>query len=391
MVPELRKIFNENFSQTVYEKFVTDLNTTYRYPVDFRVAETPLFLSEDFTNEISNAANEIAAITQTSDFKDGMINAIPKGLAVPNESEHPLFMQIDFAVCKDDSGKYIPQLIELQGFPSLYCFQQLLTEKTLKYFDIPGNLSPFFNGLDERSYKKLLSDAIVGNSDPENVILLEIDPWNQKTRIDFLCTEQMLGIKTVCISEIIKRENKLFYQLNGREIPIDKIYNRVIYDELKRKEINYNFRFTEELDVKWIGHPNWFFKISKYSLPFIKSKYNPSTYFLNELDEYPADLEQYVLKPLFSFAGLGVEVNVTCQMLDDIKDKENYILQKKINYEPFILTPDEPAKAEIRMMFLWKDKPLLVNNLVRMSKGEMMGVAFNKNKTWVGSSVAFHF
>lgn len=390
MVPELRKKFNDNFSQQVYEKFVTDLNTSYKFPVDFRVSETPLFLSDEFTNEISSAANEIASIIQTDGFKNGMRIAIPKGLAVPNEDEHPLFLQIDFAVCKDESENYIPQLIELQGFPSLYCFQQLLTEKTLKYFEIPSGFTPFFNGIDERSYKKLLYDVIVGNSAPENVILLEIDPWNQKTRIDFLCTEQMLGIKTVCISDIIKKGNKLYYQFNGKEIAIERIYNRVIYDELKRKEINYNFRFTEELDVTWVGHPNWFFKISKYSLPYIKSKYNPATHFLNELEEYPSDLEQYVLKPLFSFAGLGVEVNVTRQMLDDINDKENYILQKKINYEPFILTPDEPAKAEIRMMFLWKDKPLLVNNLVRISKGAMMGVAYNKDKTWVGSSVAFH-
>jgi hypothetical protein len=99
---------------------------------------------------------------------------------------------------------------------------------------------------------------------------------------------------------------------------------------------------------------------------------------------------------LYSFAGEGVEVDVTKEMLDKITSSSNlpagqdYILQKKIEYAPLVETPDGFAKAEIRMMFIWNDKPLLVNNLVRMSKGKMMGVAFNKDKTWVGSSLAYH-
>ena len=199
-----------------------------------------------------------------------------------------------------------------------------------------------------------------------------------------------MGITTVCISDVIQEGRKLFYKKNGERIPIERIYNRVIFDDLKRNNSAFSFNFKDELDVKWISHPNWFFKISKYSLPLLKGKYVPECYFLNELSGFSDDLSDYVLKPLFSFAGHGVEVNLNKNILDTIKDPENYILQKKIEYAPVIKTPDENSKVEIRMMYLWNEKPLLVNNLVRMSKGKMMGVDFNKNKTWVGSTLALH-
>jgi len=222
------------------------------------------------------------------------------------------------------------------------------------------------------------------------VILLEITPDKQKTRIDFAATEELTGISTVGIREIIQRGNKLFYKKNGKEIPVERIYNRVIFDDLKRNNINYNFDFKSDLNVKWVAHPNWFFKISKYSLPLLKGEFVPSCFFLHELNEYPTDLENYVLKPLFSFAGHGVEIDLNKNILDKIEDPENYILQQKIEYAPLIKTPDEYSKVEIRMMFIWIDKPVLVNNLIRISKGKMMGVDYNKNKTWVGSSSAFH-
>ncbi len=231
---------------------------------------------------------------------------------------------------------------------------------------------------------------IVGECNPENVVLLEIQPEKQKTKIDFSATEKLLGITTVCISDVVQEGRNLFYKKNERTIPIERIYNRVIFDDLKRNDIDFNFNFKDELNIKWIAHPNWFFKISKYSLPLLKGRYVPECYFLNELSGFSDDLSKYVLKPLFSFAGHGVEVDLNKSILDAIEDPENYILQKKIEYAPVIKTPDENSKVEIRMMFLWDEKPLLVNNLVRMSKGKMMGVDFNKNKTWVGSTLAFH-
>ncbi|MCK6614976.1 MAG: hypothetical protein L6Q47_12120 [Ignavibacteriaceae bacterium] len=390
MVTELRKKYNSEFTESAYEAFNNDLNSILRYPCDFRVCETPLFLSETLTRELVTACNDIMSQIRTPEFEIYSRNAIPEGLAVPNQDSHPKFLQIDFAITKDPQGNFIPKLIELQGFPSLYAFQYYLPLVIRRHFTIPDELTPYFSGFDDDAYISHLKHIIVGDADPENVILLEIEPDKQKTRIDFAATEELTGISTVCITKVKKQGRKLFYEKNGREIPVERIYNRVIYDELKRKGPDYGFRFVDEMDVTWVGHPNWFFKISKNTLPFLKSKYVPASSFLSEMQSYPDDLSQYILKPLYSFAGLGVEMNFDKARLDSITDRSNYILQEKIEYAPLIDTPDGFSRVEIRMMYLWDNEPLLVNNLVRTSKGAMMGVDFNKNKTWVGSSCAFH-
>jgi ABC-type transporter MlaC component len=391
MVPELRKKFNAEFTEEKYQNFIKELDTALKYPTDFRVSETPLFLSDEFYNELLKACDELTSQVSSSSFKR-RTDEIVSAKKVNGEEEHPVFLQLDFAIYKNKEGFFKPKLIELQGFPSLYAYQSFFSRVLRKHFNIPKNLTSHFSNYDEKSYIELLKETIVGDNDPENVILLEIEPEKQKTRIDFAATEEMIGIKAVDISSIKKRDSKLFYNKNGKEIPVKRIYNRVILDEIDRKNIQYDFNFDDELDVEWCGHPNWFLKISKISLPLLKGKFVPECYFLNELDKYPDDLSKFVLKPLFSFAGLGVEVDLNKQMLDKITDKKKYIIQGKIKYAPLIETPDKPSKVEIRMMFLWpkNKKPIPVNNLIRMSKGKMMGVDFNKNKTWVGSSVAFH-
>ncbi len=392
MIPELREKYNSQFTDKAYQKFLKDLDDEFKVHIEFRIAETPIFIPNDLRDEILKAADEIIATLTNPEFRKYSQNALPEKLAVPNEDDHAAVLALDFAVCKDRDGKFIPQLIELQGFASLFCYQQLLNEKMRENFSIENRLTNYFSGLNSSTYLDEIRSVIVGESDPENVILLEIEPARQKTYIDFLCTEKYLGVKSICLTDISKEGKKLFYTNDGKKVPIERIYNRVIYDELaKRNDLKYDFRFTEELDVKWIAHPNWFFKISKYSLPFFKSKYVPETRFLSDLSEYPDDLENYVLKPLYSFAGAGVMYDVDRKSLDEVKDRHEFILQRKVNYEPAIITPDIPAKAELRLLYIWKDKPLLVNNLVRLSKGKMMGVDFNKEKTWVGSSIAYHF
>jgi hypothetical protein len=390
MIPELRKKFNSEFTLLKYNAFLNELNTKFQYPPDFRVAETPIFLPTYLEDELINACSDILNQLQNDEFKKRSENAIPKDLVVPDESAHPEFLQIDFAICKNPDGSILPKLIELQGFPTIYGYQFFLARLIKKHFNIEDSYTPFFSSIDEQGYVSELRNVIVGDSDAENVILLEIQPEKQKTKIDFSATENLLGITTVCISDVIQEGSKLFYKNKGKTIPIERIYNRVIFDDLKRNDITFSFNYKAELDVKWISHPNWFFKISKYSLPLLKGICVPECYFLNELSGFSDDLNNYVLKPLFSFAGHGVEVDLNKKILDDIENPENYILQKKIKYAPVIKTPDEYSKVEIRMMFLWDEKPLLVNNLVRMSKGKMMGVDFNKNKTWVGSTLALH-
>lgn len=392
MIAEIRKNFNANFTEKAYQEFLNDLNSVLKYPTDFRVCETPLFLSVDLTKELLKACDDVIEQIRQKKFLERSLSAIPPHLKVPNDFNHPPFLQLDFAITKANES-LIPKLIELQAFPSLYGFQYYLNEILRKHFDIPLGFTSYFSGLNKGSYQALLTKLILGNHNPENVILLEIEPEQQKTRIDFAATEELTGITTVCLSKIKKRGKKLFYLKDDKQIEIKRIYNRVIFDELERKKLKFDFDFKDEIEAEWAGHPNWFFRISKFSLPQLKGNYVPECYFLNEIDKYPENLNDFVLKPLFSFAGLGVDVDVTKEKLDAIENKSNYILQQKVEYAPLIETPEGFSKVEIRMMFLWEDeneKPKLVNNLIRTSKGKMMGVDFNKNKTWVGSSIAYH-
>ena len=393
MHSELRAAFNADFTADKYAALLSCVNEATKWPADFRISESPIFLTREFTDEAVYAANEIAAQTQTPEFAMHAASAIPPGLEVPNESPHPEFLIVDLAVC-EDGHRLAPRLIEMQAFPSLFAFQFLLLGCMRKAFpSIPQNWTSSFGGIKDEGYVDILRRTILANSKPENVILLEIEPEKQKTRIDFAATELLLGIRSVCVTKIKKRGRKLFYERDGTETRIERIYNRVIFDELERRpDVQLLFRFQEELDVKWIAHPDWYYKISKHSLPFIKTAHTSSCFFA---DEFPADerIENYVLKPLYSFAGFGVEMDPTREKLGALKNPHQWILQKKVEYASFVPTVDGPkSKAELRMMFVWSERgePVLLNNLVRMSQGKMMGVDFNKDKTWVGSSIALH-
>lgn len=393
MIKELREKYIKEFSQEKYDAFVKDINSVYK-PIEFKISETPVFIPAELRDELLKACFEIIDFLKSEKYKELSKNAIPEGLEVPNQGKHAELLAIDFGITKDENGKLIPQLIELQGFASLFCYQELLNIKIREHFNIPDDFTHFFSGLDHESYLQKLRETLIGDENSENVILLEIEPDKQKTAIDFWATQDWLGITPVHIGDITKEGKKLYYMKDGVKTQIKRIYNRVIYDELKKRDdIKYNFKISEDLDVKWIAHPNWFFKISKYILPFIKSKYAPECIFLSELKEIPTDLENYVLKPLFSFAGVGVIFDVKKEDIENVKgtDRENFVLQKKIVYAPIIETLDEPAKAELRILFLWNEgqEPIPVINLVRMGKGKMMGVDFNKGKTWVGSSIGY--
>jgi hypothetical protein len=266
-----------------------------------------------------------------------------------------------------------------------------LPEVHAKHFSTPENFSPYLNGYDKTSYLQLLKKIIIGNERPENVILLEIFPHQQKTRVDFYATENFLGIKTVDLNDVIQEGKNLYYINDGKKTLIKRIYNRVIFDDLlqQSKEVQDKGKiFQQELNVTWVPHPNWFYRLSKYTLPFIKHPYVPETHFLNEVN-LPDDLQNYVVKPLFSFAGQGVIIDVTKEEVEKIPDKENWIIQRKVNYAPAIETPGDPAKAEIRIFYFWEEgaeRPIATNNLSRLSKGKMIGVRYNKDKEWVGGS-----
>lgn len=392
MIPALRKAFNENFTKEKYDAFVKDLSNVYPGQLDFRLAETPVFVGQDFKKKMLDTCEKIVDVIADPNFKELTDKAIPENLKVPDENDHSHFIAFDFGVCVNDKGEYEPQLIEMQGFPTLFAFEALIPEISRKHFPVPDYLDCYLHGYTKDTYLQLLKEIIIGNEKPENVVLLEIFPEKQKTRIDFFATEEYLGIKTVCLTKVIKEGKKLFYLNNGKKTEIKRIYNRVIFDDLQQQEAGVREKgkiFFEELDVQWIPHPNWFYRISKYTLPLIRHPYVPETFFLKDIKQLPTDLENYVLKPLFSFAGQGVVIDVTLADIEKIKDKENWILQRKVKYADVIETPDVPAKTEIRIFYFWKDgetRPVPTNNLSRLSKGKMIGVRYNKDKEWVGGS-----
>ncbi|HQV84702.1 MAG TPA: hypothetical protein PLO70_08355 [Chitinophagaceae bacterium] len=395
MIPAIRKAYNEAFTKESYVAFLQELNGVHPGELDFRVAETPIFVPKDFTEKILDACESIVDIIVDPKFKELTKNAIPKNLQVPGDEAHSHFIAFDFGICINEAGEYEPQLIEMQGFPSLFAYEVLLDDVFRNHFTVPENFSCYLNGYTRETYIQLLKEIIIGNHNPENVVLLEIFPRKQKTRIDFYCTEEYTGIKMVCLTELIKEGKKLYYMNNGKKTVIKRIYNRVIFDDLQQQtpEVQEKGKiFFEELELEWCPHPNWFYRISKYTLPFIRHPYVPATFFLNEIKKMPADLENYVLKPLFSFAGQGVIIDVTQQDIDNVKDPKNWILQQKVKYADVIETPDIPAKAEIRMFYFWKDgeiRPVATNNLGRLSKGKMIGVRYNKDKEWVGGSFTY--
>lgn len=392
MIPSIRKQYNDLFTPEKYEAFLKELHSAYPGAIEFRVAETPVFIPKNFKHKILDACESIVDIITDPLFKQKTDKAIPPSLNVPGEIGHSHFIAFDFGICENEQGEYEPQLIEMQGFPTLFAYEVLLDDVYRKSFSIPDGFTAYMGSHTKESYLRLLKEIIIGDHDPENVILLEIFPHEQKTRVDFYCTRDYLGIEPVCVTELIKEGRQLFYMKDGKKTLIKRIYNRVIFDDLQQQPADVQEKgkiFFEDLDVEWVPHPSWFYRISKYTIPFIRHPYVPETFFLNEIKQLPSDLQNYVLKPLFSFAGQGVVIDVTLKDVEDIKDPENWILQRKVKYAEVIATPDTPAKAEIRIFYFWKDgeaRPTPTNNLARLSKGKMIGVRYNKDKEWVGGS-----
>jgi hypothetical protein len=392
MIPQLRSDFNRAFTDGKYRALLYRLERRCGTPVPFRVCETPLFLPGSVMRRIEVAAREILGqLMSNHSYMAESMRAVPEKFRVPGDSPHPLFVALDFGLVQDAGGEFVPRLIELQGFPSLYAYQVVLMEEYRNVYGLPSELHMFLGGLDTDAYYDVLRRAVLGGMNPENVILLEIDPLQQKTLPDFLLTEKVCGIASVNIRDLVRRGTRLFYDRGHRQIPVHRIYNRIIVEDLVRSGATLPFDFRDQLDVEWAGHPNWFFRLSKFSLPYLQHPASPASHFLADVNPLPANLEAWVLKPLFSFAGAGVRVSPSREEIDRIPatERRNFILQEKVNYGTLIQTPEGGTKAEIRVMYIWLEQPVPVLTLVRMGRGTMMGVDHNRNMGWVGSSASF--
>jgi hypothetical protein len=395
MDKQFRSLFNAQFTDAIYESYKRDLSARLDTTFEFRLAESPLFLSDDFKQRAVESAEAIVEQLSDPALIERMKAAIPERWNTPGMDALPNLAQVDFAVVRAADGTLVPKLIELQGFPSLTSLQVIQRDAwkdALAQMDgLDIAWSCWYSGYDRESFLDLARRTIVGKNDPREVILMDLDPPRQKTYPDFAATKLLFDVDAIDPTTLVKRGKQLF-RADGT--PVRRVYNRVVFDELIAKKIELPFDYREELDVEWAPHPNWYWVWSKYSLPFLRHESVPKATFVSELDAIPDDLSRYVLKPLFSFAGGGVNVDPTRADVEAIPADERHAwcIQEKIEYEPALEAVDGGGvKIEIRLMFLRPDdeaKPILAQNLVRLSRGKMLGVDFNKQFTWVGSSVA---
>ncbi|HVT03685.1 MAG TPA: hypothetical protein VHL58_09970 [Thermoanaerobaculia bacterium] len=396
-----RSLFSDAYTERMYEGYKRDLSSRLKTEFEFRLAETPTFIPPDLLARITSAAEEIVEQLSRPHNVERMKRAIPARWDTPGMDALPSFTQVDLAIVRAPDGTLEPKLIELQGFPSLSMMQTIQRDCWMDAMaTMPGldrNWSCWFSGLDRESFLKLARRTVVGNHDPNEVILMDLDPPTQKTYPDFAATKLLLGVDAVDPGALIKKGRELWRDRDGKQVRVRRIYNRVVFDELQIKKTVIPFDYREELDVEWAPHPNWYWTWSKYSLPFLDHPAVPKATFLSDLTTIPDEsASRYVLKPLFSFAGGGVNVEPTRQDIENVPDAERpfWCLQEKIEYDSALRAADGGGvKVEIRMMFFRPDdepRPILTQNLVRLSRGKMLGVDFNKNFTWVGSSIGLH-
>ncbi len=393
MMEAPRQSFNKNFSDSAYKNYLASFEKAFPHALDFRVAETPIFIEKTFLQKMLDTGDYVNSVIQSHPFKAITEKALKYCAIFPNETALPDCIIMDFAITLNKDNKWEPALIELQGFPSLFAFEILHHKCLQKNYTLPMPFSPYINGYNEKKYKSHL-DTIL-NKPNKHTVLLEILPHQQKTRIDFYCTEKYFNIPIICLSEIFVEGNKLFYLKNGKKIKIDRIFNRIVLDELKNQSQDIQEKgalLQTPLEIEWVTHPHHFFRISKFLLPFLKHKYIPTTLFANSIELKTFELEKFILKPLFSFAGQGVIIDIQTSDIDKLKNMDEWIIQEKVEYANCIDTPTGPAKAEIRLFYFWDEKSqkyIATMNLARLSKGKMIGVDYNKDKQWVGGSLAY--
>jgi len=410
VIPHLRKDFNSRFQVADYQSLVRRLETRLGCEVGFRIAETPAFVPNDLMQQMCSIGAELTySLIGNQKYMEASAEAIPLAYRFPGCGKHPHFMTADFGLVRDADGHLSPQIVELQAFPSVFGYQTVLCSEYHDVYHLDPSLDFLLGGRDEEAFWKLMERVILNGHDPENVVLTEVDPWHQKTLADFLVTADRLKIQIADIAQLVLVGKKLHYRrADGVLVPIHRIYNRAIVDELIAKKIQLPFDCTQPLDVEWAGHPNWYFHVSKFSLPYLQHPAVPPAVFLRDwlagrhrerlnagevMTPNGPRYEQLLLKPLFSFAGKGIHFSPSLAELEAIPEEARgeYLLQQRVAFEPVIDTPFGMTQSEIRILYVWPDGGDLeaVLSLVRLGRGKMMGVDHNRDMEWVGSSAAF--
>ncbi len=140
MIPSLRHAFNRNFTSDKYHSFLNLMEERCGTPVKFRLSETPCFFPKTLLDQMIGFGEELIRQLDTEEYRKISAAAIPLEFNVPNENDHPLFVQVDFGLVRNAAGELVPKLVELQGFPSLYGYQAMLSQAYIDVFQLDDNL-----------------------------------------------------------------------------------------------------------------------------------------------------------------------------------------------------------------------------------------------------------
>ncbi len=389
MIRVHRERFNRAFTPERYQAYVDALERRTGGLIEFHLSETPCFFARDLMDRLVAAAEDLVRqLLDNATYRAAADAVVPERYRVAGGEPLPTCVAVDFGLLETPIG-IEGRLVELQAFPSLYGFQPEMAATCMEAYALDNRLTPFLAGRDDAAYTALMHEALVGPHDPREVVLMDLAPAHQKTRPDFVATERRWGIRAIDPAEVVRDGRRLFYRREGALTRIARVYNRIIPDELEHKGVTLPFDYRDDLDLEWIGGPDWFFRISKFSIPWLKHPWVPETHYLSDAAERPADRDEWLLKPLFSFAGSGIVFAPTDEQMAAIPAaaRRQYILQRRVHFTPVIDTPHGATQAEIRLMFVrCHDAYQPVLPLVRMGRGRMMGVDYNKGLAWVGAA-----
>lgn len=398
MIPALRQSFNQKFRPEAHQHLLQALDARAQTHIRFRIAETPVFLPASLLENMAAIGAEIThSLLANAEYQQAAINAIPPAARVAGETSHPNFLAADFGLTYDTSGQLQPTLVEIQAFPSLFAFQPVLAEAYRTAHDLHPDLRFFLNKNTEATFSRKLAETILNGHNPQNVVLLEINPQQQKTLPDFHLTAHRLGLRILNITDLVTHPPHLCYREGPRLIPIHRIYNRAIPEELPQLPLPIDLQ--QSFQVQWTGHPSWYYRISKFSLPYLNHPAVPRAAFLDQYlsgntNQLPEDATQLVLKPLYAYAGRGIRFHPTREILKAIppESRHQYLVQQRVHFARVIETPHGLTQPEVRILYLWPDKGHLepVLSLVRLGRGNKMGADQNQDQPWTGVTVAFY-
>jgi len=241
----------------------------------------------------------------------------------------PYFMTIDLAYAPGGGTNF--KLIEAQAFLSI---SHMFFEHYSKLLDL--NRDVFLNF---EAYQHFLRKIQNNHS-----ILLEDCPWEQKTAIDFHLLQKQASIEVLNFRGI----------LGSHALKEKLIYNRLIFADLTAQEFaNAKISLSGLPNARWLHHPDWYYFVSKSSLPYITSPWAAQSFLVADKPlNFEPKSNAWVLKPLFDYGCSGVNLNPSRTDIENVDAPKEWLLQQKIELKHL---PGTELFGEIRVVLFNTD------------------------------------